>query len=249
MKVRLFAMLMPGLLALTLGPGPQAQDTPPPGVRYDSSAVVVRTPAADVLAPYRNDAAYLYDREPTAPLGLWERLSRWLDETLFKPLRDVTPRWAEQWFFYLLAAAGIAFALFRLLRMDVAGAFYRKRKPPPLAFETILSNIQGVDFDQLIEEAVAARDYRRAIRLLYLKTLKTLAGQTLIDWQRDKTNHEYISELRAPVLRPAFAELTRLFEYVWYGDFAVDESAFGRLRHAFARFDQQIETAHEVATP
>lgn len=239
----LLAMIMAVLPLPARVPSAAAQDLPPPGVRYDSSAVVVRSPAPETLAPYRADADYLYDREPTEPLGLWERFRRWLDETLFEPLRDVTPGWAEEWFFYLVAAAGIAFALFKLLRMDLAGAFYRRRKPPGVAFETLLDDIHGVDFDALIREAVAARDYRGAVRLLYLKTLKALADHTLIDWQRDKTNHEYLSELRRPALRPAFAELTRLFEYVWYGDFAVDETVFGRMRQAFVRFEQQLDTA------
>ena len=95
-----------------------------------------------------------------------------------------------------------------------------------------------MDFDRLIAEATAARAYRRAVRLLYLKTLKTLAADNLIDWQRDKTNHEYIAELRQPALRSSFAELTFLFEYIWYGDFPVDEGVFDRARSRFTQFGQ-----------
>ena len=64
-----------------------------------------------------------------------------------------------------------------------------------------------------------------------------VAARHLIDWQRDKTNHEYVLELRRDVLRRPFAELTTLFEYVWYGDFTVDEGIYGRVKRTFDHFD------------
>ena len=170
---------------------------------------------------------------------MWSRFLRWLDENFFGPLRDVTPGWFSRGFYYVLAAAGITFALLRLLRMDIAGTFYRKRTKNGVTFDVVPEDIRALDFDRLIDEAVAARDYRRAVRLLYLKTLKTLTTRNLIDWQRDKTNREYIDEVPASNRRD-FAELTRLFEYVWYGDFAVDEAIFGRVRRSFIRFDEAL---------
>ena len=189
LRVR-FGVMVAGLLVLALPSRAGVQEAVPPPVRYDSSTVAARSPGPDALRPYRNDTDFLYDREPTAPLGLWGRFRRWLDDNLFEPLRDATPGWAVNWFFYLLAAVGIAFAIARVLRMDIAGAFYRKRKQTGLAFEIVPEDIRTLDFDRLIDEAVAVRNYRRAVRLLYLKTLKALAAHHLIDWQRDKTNHE-----------------------------------------------------------
>jgi len=227
------------LLFLAAPPDAWAQEATPE-IRYDSSAVDARSPGSDALRPHLNDADLYYGHDPDPPQGLWDRFWQWLDDILFRPLREVTPSWAEDWFYYLLAAVGIAFAVARLLRMDLAGAFYRKRRQAGPDFELVHEDIRGLDFDRLIDEAVAARDYRRAVRLLYLKTLKTLAARNLIDWQRDKTNHEYINELPQPTLRRAFAHLTTLFEYVWYGDFTVDEAVYGRVRESFVRFDKEL---------
>ena len=230
------------LIALILlAPGAAAQEAATPEVRYDSSAVVARTPGPDALQPYRADADFLYEREPSQTFSLWDRINQWLDEHIFGPLGEVTPDWVGEWFFYLLAAAGIAFAIVRLLRMDLGRVFYGKRDQARLAFETVAEDLHETDFDALIDEAVAARHYRRAVRLLYLKTLKALATRHLIDWQRDKTNHEYLDELPTPALRRPFAALTTLFEYVWYGDFPVDEAVFGRVQGSFARFDEQLQ--------
>ena len=229
------------LILPVLAPGAAAQNVTAEPVQYDSSAVVARAPGSDALQPYRDDADFLYDREPPQTFSLWDRIQQWLKDNIFGPLGDATPDWVGEWFFYLLAAAGIVFAIVRLLRMDIGGAFYGKNEQSRLAFETVADDIREMDFDRLIDEAVAARHHRRAVRLLYLKTLKALAARRLIDWQRDKTNHEYIAELRAPSLRRSFAALTTLFEYVWYGDFPVDEDLFGRVRGSFVRFDEQME--------
>ncbi len=222
-------------------PAATAQQPAAPDVRYDSSAVVLRTPAPDALHVYLDDPAFRYDREPPEPVSWWDRFVAWLREKIFGPLGEMNLGPVLRWFFYALAAFGLFFAVTRLLRMDAGGVFYGKRKAPGPAFETVEADLREIDFDRQIDEAVAARDFRRAIRLLYLKTLKTLAVRELIDWQRDKTNHAYVDELRRPALRTPFAALTDLFEYVWYGDFPVDEAAFGRFRGAFARFGEQVQ--------
>lgn len=229
-------------MMLVLAPSFQAvaQEAAPPAVRYDSSAVVARVPGVDALQPYRADADFLYDREPSQTFSLWDEIKRWLHDHIFGPLGDATPDWVGEWFFYLLAAAGLAFAVTRLLRMDLGGLFSGKQQRARLAFDAVTGDLGAMDFDALIDEAVGARQYRRAVRLLYLKTLQALAARRLIDWQRDKTNHEYVDELRPPSLRRPFAALTTLFEYVWYGDFPVDEAVFGRIRGSFSRFEKQV---------
>ena len=209
-------------------------------VRYDSSAIAVRSVQADALAGYLNDPAFAYDREVHEAVTWWDRFKAWLKDKILGPLEGVNTGPVVKWMLYAVAAFGIFFAITRLLQMDVAQVFSRKRTAS-IAFEDLVEDIEGMDFDHLIAEATAARAYRRAVRLLYLKTLKRLTTENLIDWQRDKTNHEYIDELHRPDLRAAFAELTYLFEYIWYGDFPVDESGFERVRQRFARFGQTMQ--------
>ncbi len=237
--------LVLGMILLGVLPAPARQEGAPDDglavVRYDSSAVVARAPAPALLQAYRDNPDFVYDRAAAGSGSWWDRFKVWLWDKVFGPLDGATESPMVEWIFYLLAAAGIVYAIARLLRMDLGGAFSGKKERARLAFETVSDDIREIDFDRLIDEAVAACQYRRAVRLLYLKTLKTLAARHLIDWQRDKTNHEYIDELRTPALRRPFAVLTTLFEYVWYGDFPVDEAVFGRLRGSFTRFDEQLQ--------
>ncbi len=104
--------------------------------------------------------------------------------------------------------------------------FRRKSLSANLPYSESLENIHEIDFDAEIEKAVSQHNYRLAVRMLYLKCLKQLSDATLIKWQPEKTNSAYINELNDVVKRTAFKLLTRQFEYVWYGEFAIDGSTF-----------------------
>ena len=210
-------------------------------VRVDTSAVALRPPPEAVVEGFRADPTYLYDRPPPAAETWWDRLWDWIGDHLFGWMRDPRAGRAFEWFIYALAALGIVFALLRLLKMETTGVFQARSARPSLALETLDEDLLQMDFDRLIDEAVAAQQFRRAVRLLYLRTLQRLAEAGLIEWQRDKTNHAYIGELRRPALRPALAHLTGLFEFVWYGDFPLDADGFGRVRQHFARFGQDLQ--------
>lgn len=67
--------------------------------------------------------------------------------------------------------------------------------------------IYGVDFVRGIADALSRSDYREAVRLLYLQTLKQLSDEKRIDWQLYKTPTQYVYEVRMP----AFRQLTNHF--------------------------------------
>lgn len=69
-------------------------------------------------------------------------------------------------------------------------------------------------------------DYREAVRLLYLQTLKRLSDEKRIDWQPYKTPTQYINEVRIPVFR----QLTNHFLRVRYGNFEATEELFNSMK-------------------
>ncbi len=209
-------------------------------VAYDTARVTVRRPPADFLATYRADPAFDYERARPEGASLWARFKRWVRETLLAPLGNaaMAPFWRG--LMYLVVALGVAFAVLRLMGMEGRGLFFRSHTVPVGVVGTA-EEPDTTDLDRLLDAALAARAYRQAVRLFYLKALRALVDRGLIRWRREKTNHDYLDELDDAVLKPAFAELTYLFDYLWYGDFPIDEVTFARMRAAHARFEQMLE--------
>lgn len=86
--------------------------------------------------------------------------------------------------------------------------------------------IYGVDFEQSISQAMLSGDYKEAVRLLYLQTLKSLDDDGRIVWQPYKTPTQYKYEVHME----AFNRLTNDFLRVRYGNFEATEILFGSMR-------------------
>ncbi|NNF59013.1 MAG: DUF4129 domain-containing protein [Rhodothermaceae bacterium] len=224
-------------------------------VAYDSAAVAPRTVPVDRLDRFLNDPAYHYDRVETRGPSLWEAFLRWLDRVLFQPIgENTTPLfWRILW--SSLAVLLLAWLVTRLLRADGSGLFRRRDADldaPEGAILLDTEDIEAVDLDALLERALAAQRYRDAARFLYLRALQALTARGLIDWQKNKTNREYLRELRrtsrADLGRP-FADVTRLFEWIWYGEATVDAARFAAVQVRFDRLTAALDTIGEAARP
>lgn len=201
----------------------------------DRSPVRVRYPQADALRDYQTDRNYRYDRDTTPPRSLLSKIWEWIGQKISDLLRSRVYKNAGQ---YIVLALIAALVVWLLRKAEVLGfLFPKKAASDPLDYENLTENIHEISFSDRIEEALAGRNYRLAVRLLYLRALKQLTDRNLIAWQPNKTNRQYAHELANSPLRPAFEELTTQFEFVWYGDFPIDEQSFGALADQFRRFE------------
>jgi len=217
-------------------------------LKADSSAVKVRNLNKDVLNNYRKQPEFDYTNETADGPSLWTRFWRWFwhlfDFLNFKQhpnarIIDIILTFLK----YLVIILGISAIIFFILKMagiDMFGLFRNKSKKADLPYSESLENIHEIDFDSEIEKAVNQHNYRLAVRLLYLKSLKQLSDASLIDWQPDKTNSAYIDELNNPEQQGTFRTLTHQFEYVWYGEFPIDGNVFDRINFMFQKFRSEI---------
>ncbi|MBC7721785.1 MAG: DUF4129 domain-containing protein, partial [Pedobacter sp.] len=102
-------------------------------------------------------------------------------------------------------------------------------------------DIHGIDFNAAIDAAIAKNNYRIAIRLLYLQTLKLLTDSDLIDWKINKTNTTYVQELSGHQQQYSFAQLTNYFDKAWYGETNIEAAEFDQLKQLFYQFQKQIK--------
>ena len=200
--------------------------------RADDQAT--RRPTAERLEELRNRREFRYDRNARPPDNLVARFFGWLGEWLAPVFRNQTA-WSASEYVFLTGMAVLVVWL--LHKADLMGnVFGRSAWQPPLPYTSLTDNIHAINFRDRLDEALRQQNYRLAVRLLYLQTLKHLTDRRLIAWQPDKTNRSYVYELADSPLRGAFERLTQQFEFVWYGDFPVTEAQFAALRQEFDTF-------------
>jgi len=101
-------------------------------------------------------------------------------------------------------------------------------------------NIFDINYQGEIEKAVNARDYRLAVRLMFLRLLKQLSQKKIIEYKQERTNFDYLSQLHSTRYYNDFFRLTRNYEYVWYGKFELSRETFGVIKNEFENFDRKL---------
>ena len=144
--------------------------------------------------------------------------------------------------FWVLIIGGGTFLLLQIFRVRLSSLFRKKSDEAKIEIEELVDpeDISNIDFEDPIRAAIDAGMYRKATRLLYLKALREMQDRAMIRWRREKTNRDYLRELKIKELRPHFKHITYLFEYIWYGEVPVDKEHFNRAYANFVEFDQQL---------
>lgn len=204
----------------------------------DTSAVKARPAPMEKIKEFRRDPAFSYDRKEEPLLALWDHVLAWLREKL-GPYRlniDGETAWkALEFGVYVIVGAAVLLVIVKLIGADPRGLFFSPKKKSA-APDKGVEHIEHIDFDSLIAGFLERRDYRAVVRLLYRKALKELSSRGLIRWQLDKTNHDYLAEMSGSTLRGEFTELTRVFEYIWYGNFDLPADTFAAVRELYEGF-------------
>jgi hypothetical protein len=216
--------------------------------KEDSSQVVLRKFDTQTIATYKADKDFQYEKDNPKNISLWQAFKNWLFRKLLgMEISESAGDNIENTIYFFLALV-MLWAMVKLINADVFSIFYigNKSQSTQLTGEWLTDNIHGIDFDKQITEAVNQKNYRIAVRLFYLYTLKKLADKQLIAWEINKTNHDYTTELSNSAagsrLHQDFEQATYYFEYVWYGDFKVNDSQFEKAKLLYEQFMQKIDS-------
>ena len=213
---------------LLLAPGMYAEKAPEP-IHYDSSKVELRT--SPKIETFKHNKDFIYDEGTKTPVTFLERILRYIVRFLEIIFDD---RGAAPYIRYLVYLIVFVIVIFLLFKMNFGSVFFWNKKSGNNAdLEFYDEDILHTDYDKLIEKALSDKNYRTAVRYLYLKLLKTLALKEIIHWEADKTNKDYRNEIRTGKYGSAFETLTRDYEYVWYGHFQINPDLFFRVNEEF----------------
>ncbi|RSK47736.1 DUF4129 domain-containing protein [Hymenobacter rigui] len=226
----------------------QAQKSAPHSIPADAAAAPrLRRPDEARLRELRSqrDFRYVEVKSEQGDLSaFFAPFWRWLADILDTPAGNFTWKYG----FYAVLVAALVFAVLKIMQVDLTRAFGRAPRQAPLSFDTETEDLHALDLDKLLAQAETEHSYRLAVRLGYLQVLRQLSDKSLIRWQPDKTNHDYLYELPAGPLPEAFRELTRQFEYVWYGeqdDLTADD--YERVRATRQAFQRRLTSSRQAA--
>lgn len=206
---------------------------------YDSAAVETRSFKTESFDQYKTDTEFQYDRELVQTPTLWDRFWAWVWEKYAEIMSTEAGKTTMTFLLWAIALGLLAFFVYKIVNMNRYNLFSANPNAG-MPYKVESEDIHAIQFDEAINEALIAGNYRLAIRLAYLQNLKLLADRSLIDWRPNKTNTDYWKELTAVALRPAFRSITNIFEYAWYGSHLVTREDFETMRSEIHQFKTQL---------
>ena len=221
MKKLLYILI---LLPLCFNISAQNQDS----LKYDiDGKITIRS--SEKINDFLNNDEFKYDKEDIKPPeSLWQRFWKWVGD-LFRLIdRGGKP---VSYTFYVIFFAVLLFVIIKLIGLNYQTLFIRRLKIKAPDIEVFDEDIYSLDFDKIISEAVNNRDYRKAVRYLYIMFLKTLTDNEMIEWEINKTNKDYRKEMKKTKYFQTFKNLTFVYEYVWYGEFHINEKQFNNYKN------------------
>jgi hypothetical protein len=198
---------------------------------WRSNRLVIRKVPPTVVDKLRADKKLQYDRKPVPP----SKGMRWLGMAL---MAFAAFLYSIRVIIYILLIAGVALLILFFMRQQ-GFRFYRRKEDAALP-DVEDAAPEAHAFDRQIQDAIGAGRFRQAVRLLHLQALYLLSERQLITLGKDKTNTDYLRLLYKTQWHQPFARLTRDYEYIWYGEVAVNAEQFNNVYQRFHDFKQAL---------
>ena len=183
---------------------------------------------------------FSYMKLRAQPPSVWQRIWWWVGSIIEKMFSNPNTPWLSRILFYTLLLIVLAGAIFYILKLRYGGALAPESKWANASGIVGYGTIEGVDYEQLIKDALKESNYKLAIRYSYLKTLHLLAENEFIAFKDWKTPYDYEKELTVNLISP-YQKLSRLFEYVWYGDHEATKTDYDQGMSLVAEIQQETK--------
>lgn len=213
-------------------------------IQIDSGTVEAKTFSKNFRKKYTgSDFVYEY-KAPEK--GLWQRFIEWLAKIYRGIFKEQSAETSINYVGIFLKAIAVLIIIFviyliakAIINKEGQWIFGKNSNKRNIYYSDIEKNIHLLDFEKLIKESLQSGEKRVVIRYYYLWLLKVMAQNHYIEWDIEKTNSDYLYELQKPIHREEFTYLSYLYNYIWYGEFEIDETSFIK---AESRFKNAIKT-------
>ena len=215
-------------------------------IKIDTSNINKRVFDKNFKSKYKSQD-FVYEFKPKE-LNAWDRFKEWLSN-VFKDIFNLNSNEASMnavgIFLKTLAVILIIFVIYlitkAILNKEGTWIFGKNSDKKIVDYTDIEKNINQVDFEYLIKKTIQSGDNRLTIRYYYLWLLKNMAAKELIVWDIEKTNSDYIYEIKNQKTKENFEYASYLYNYIWYGEFELDQSTFDRTKTVFENILKWVE--------
>lgn len=216
-------------------------------VHFDDAPIWQQSISEDDLESYKSNSEFDYT-EKAVEEGWLDKLVVWLQNILRKFWEAIFGVGTATGFLYFmfkifpyLLLAILLFLLLRFfLKVNANALITHANAQGTVNLSEEEYIIKNEDIPALIKQAVSEQNFRLAIRYYYLLTLKLLTANELIKWKPQKTNEDYINEFTSADLKNNFKNLTKIYDYVWYGEFSVDATKYEHLKVPFESLNNSM---------
>jgi hypothetical protein len=187
---------------------------------------------ADKAFSYKNDKEFIKRPEESKPGILQQLLSA---------LFTFRGSGIGNTILWILLICVVIYIVYRLFLTKGSFVFGRNKKMmneagPPEEGE----DISTTNWEMLLQQAIGGNDTRLAIRYTYMWLLQLLQEHELIRYRNDKTNYEYYTELNGTIYKKLFQQLSRQYEYAWYGHYSIPAAAYDDYAALFNNLKNQL---------
>lgn len=196
---------------------------------------------------YKNDSDFVYE-SLIKEKGAWQRfkdsLARLYERVFGFKTSEQTNKAIDLTIYIgaILLTILVIYLIVRALMNDEGSwVFGRSSDKKVIKYDEIEQNIHTTDFQRLIHESEKNGEQRLTIRYYYLWLLKILSETEIIEWDIEKTNSDYQNEIKDSEIKADFSYLSYLYDYIWYGEFEIDQPTFDKAKSSFEKTIKKLK--------
>ena len=217
-------------------------------VKIDTTTIVKKQFDSSSIDRYKNDSAFNYEVVDSGP-SLYEQVTAWFNRLFRKILSwffdDIeTPMGFLMVFLkalpYIIGVLVLYLIINFFLKVNSRNLISGKTNKEIVQIEDEEALLQSKDLPNLIALAISEENYRLATRYQYVLLLQQLSNKELIVWEQQKTNEDYIKEVKTKNIHTEFEEITRFYDFVWYGNFEINQQEYLKGIESIQQIAQKI---------
>lgn len=212
----------------------------PSKIKQDSSILSIKKPSSLAEQKVFSDKNFIHENKINGNPNWWNEFWNWIIHKLFGNTSEKSVSLFWDILIWLLFLLFIAAIIFVFMRSRYKGIFKGESANTMAGFTDINENINELDIDALIENALNTGDYRTAVRWHFLKALKELNKKNIIEWKPYKTNFDYYLEFKESEIKNSFKNICYIYEHVWYGETGINEQKYLACVTEFKKFSSGL---------